>query len=79
MKYVSENYHLRQKQTICLGLIAQYECLTARELVKFLELEDSEALPAWLQPLLKKEMVVSASVRGRGIEYRSEPEYLARF
>ena len=48
MKYVSENYHLRQKQTICLELIAQYESLTARELEKYLELEDLDALMAWL-------------------------------
>lgn len=76
MKYVSEHYHLRQKQTICLGLIAQHESLTARELEKYLELEDSDALMAWLQPLLKNEMVVSASVRGRGVEYRVNPNIL---
>lgn len=76
MKYVSEHYHLRQKQTICLGLIAQHESLTARELEKYLELDDSDALMAWLQPLLKNEMVVSASVRGRGVEYRVNPNIL---
>ena len=76
MKYVSENYHLRQKQTICLELIAQYESLTARELEKYLELEDLDALMAWLQPLLKNEMVISASVCGRGGQYRQNPNIL---
>lgn len=76
MKYVSENYHLRQKKTICLELIAQYKSLTARELEKYLELEDLDALMAWLQPLLKNEMVISTSVCGRGVQYRLYPNIL---
>lgn len=59
-----------------MELIAQYENLTARKLEKYLELEDLDALMAWLQPLLKNEMLISASVCGRGVQYRLNPNIL---
>lgn len=47
-----------------------HESITARELEKLLELENSEALRPWLQPLVKQGLVISRNVRSRGIEYR---------
>ena len=70
MDFVDTHYQLRQKQTICLGLIAMHESITARELEKLLELDNSEALRPWLQPLLKQGLVIGRNVRGRGAEYR---------
>lgn len=70
MDFVDKHYQLRQKQKICLGLIAMHESITARELEKLLELDNSEALRPWLQPLVKQGLVISRNVRSRGIEYR---------
>ncbi|MCD8387405.1 MAG: hypothetical protein LUD17_11020 [Bacteroidales bacterium] len=71
MAFADKHYQLRQKQNICLGLIAMHESLTARELEKLLELTDSEALRPWLQPLVKQGLVITTNVRSRGIEYRT--------
>ena len=70
MDFVGKHYPLRQKQTICLGLVAMYESITARELEKLLELKGSDALRPWLQPLVKQGLVISRNVRSRGTEYR---------
>jgi ATP-dependent DNA helicase RecG len=45
---VDEAYQLRQREKICLGLLAQHEALTARELAQELELPDVETLHAWI-------------------------------
>lgn len=70
MDFVEKHYQLRQKQKICLGLIAMHESITARELEKLLELNNAEALRPWLQPLIKQGLVISRNVRSRGLEYR---------
>lgn len=70
MDFVDKHYQMRQKQNICLGLIAMHESITARELEKLIELDNSDALRPWLQPLIKQGLVISRNVRGRGAEYR---------
>ena len=70
MEFVEKHYQLRQKQKICLGLIAMHESITARELENLLELNNAEALRPWLQPLIKQGLVISRNVRSRGLEYR---------
>lgn len=70
MDFVEKHYQLRQKQKICLGLIAMHESITARELEKLLELNSADALRPWLQPLIKQGLVISRTVRSRGLEYR---------
>lgn len=70
MDFVDKHYQLRQKQNICLGMIAMHESITARELEKLLELNSAEDLRPWLNPLIKQGLVISRNVRGRGLEYR---------
>lgn len=48
----SEVYPLTQRERIALGLLAQHEALTARELAKKLELPDAESLRSWTARLL---------------------------
>lgn len=76
MDYATRHYQLRQKQIICLGLIAMHECLTARELEIQLELENAEKLRPWINPLLDCGLVFSSRVKSRGIEYRINPVLL---
>lgn len=70
MDFADRNYQLRQKQKICLGLIAMHESVTARELEKLLELNNSDELRPWLQHLIRQGLVISCNVRSRGLEYR---------
>lgn len=70
MDFADKHYQLRQKQKICLGLIAMHESVTAKELERLLELDNSDDLRPWLQPLIKQGLVISSKVRSRGIEYR---------
>ena len=70
MDFVEKHYQLRQKQNICLGLIAMNESITARELERMLELHNADSLRPWLQPLIKQGLVISRTVRSRGMEYR---------
>lgn len=74
---------LKQKQIICLGLIAQHESISAASLIHILNLKDREALSSWLDPLTKyhivqpigshraKEYRVSASLL-RGSDYKGQ-------
>ena len=48
MTKVGNAYQLRQRETICLGLLAQHEALTARELMQEIELSDVETLHSWM-------------------------------
>ena len=70
MDFADKHYQLRQKQKICLGLIAMHESVTAKELEGLLELDNSDVLRPWLQPLIKQGLVISSKVRSRGVEYR---------
>ena len=60
---------LKQKQIICLGLIAQYESISAANLIRILNLKDRDALSPWLDPLLEYNIVHSVGSR-KAKEYR---------
>ena len=64
---------MKQKQLICLGLIAQYESLTASELIKILGLKDADELRSWLRLLIEKELVVGTSAHSKSKEYQVNP------
>lgn len=66
---------LRQKQIICLGLIAQSETVTASNLIKKLNLHDREALSPWLDKLVD-DGIVEAVGRNRSKEYRVSADIL---
>lgn len=60
---------LKQKQIICLGLIAQHESISATNLINILDLEDRDELSPWLNPLLEYGIVHSIGSH-RAKEYR---------
>ncbi len=55
-----QTYQLTQRERIALGLLAQHDALTARELAAALELPSVEALQPWLKRLLDWDLVQSA-------------------
>lgn len=70
-------YHLRQRERIVLGLLAQSEGLTARELAVDLELSDAEETASWIDRLLDIGIVRKIG-RTKGTRYFVEPEILRR-
>ncbi|MWK54654.1 ATP-dependent DNA helicase [Pseudomonas otitidis] len=71
----SENYPLNQRERIALGLLAQYEALTAKELVERLELSHADQLRPWLERLCKWDLVLQSG-RTQATRYFVQPELL---
>lgn len=76
MQLAEQNYDVKQKQLICLGLIAVKESVTASHLISVLNLKDADALRSWLRPLIEKGLVVSTDDHSKAKEYRINPEIL---
>ena len=70
-----QTYQLTQRERIALGLLAQHDALTARELATSLELPSVEALQPWLKRLLDWQLVQSAG-RTQATRYFVDPSLL---
>lgn len=74
---VSEHFQLRQRSRITLGILAQHESLSARELRDKLGLTEAADLAAWLHELLRYKFV-HCSGRTKGTQYFVDPDLLRR-
>ena len=70
-----QTYHLLQRERIALGLLAQQDSLTARELAAMLELPSVEALQPWIKRLLVWDLILSAG-RTKATRYFVDPNLL---
>jgi ATP-dependent DNA helicase RecG len=70
-----QTYQLTQRERIALGLLAQHDALTARELAGTLELPSVEALQPWLKRLVDWHLVQSAG-RTQATRYFVDPSLL---
>lgn len=70
-----QTYQLTQRERIALGLLAQHDALTARELASMLELLSVDALQPWLSRLLSWHVVKSAG-RTQATRYFADPGLL---
>lgn len=70
-----QTYQLTQRERIALGLLAQHDALTARELTKTLELPSVKTLHPWLKRLLEWQLVQSAG-RTQATRYFVDPGLL---
>lgn len=70
-----QTYQLTQRERIALGLLAQHDALTARELADTLELPSVDALQPWLKRLLDWHLVQSAG-RTQATRYFVDPGLL---
>lgn len=70
-----QTYQLTQRERIALGLLAQHDALTARELAATLELSSTEVLQPWLKRLLEWHLVQSAG-RTQATRYFVDPGLL---
>lgn len=69
IRYALQVVELRQKQIICLGLIALHESISAANLIKLLNLKNRDELSPWLDKLVD-DGIVETSGRKKGKEYR---------
>lgn len=70
-----QTYQLTQRERIALGLLAQHDALTARELADTLELPSVDALQPWIKRLLDWQLVQSAG-RTQATRYFVDPVLL---
>lgn len=70
-----QTYQLTQRERIALGLLAQHDALTVRELAKALELPSVESLHPWLKRPLEWQLVHSAG-RTQATRYFIDPQLL---
>lgn len=72
-----QTFQLTQRERITLGLLAQHEAISAREVMDHLELLEIESLSRWMGRLHKMGLVRHRS-RGRATRYFVEPTLLRR-
>ena len=70
-----QTYQLTQRERIALGLLAQHDAMTARELAAVLELPSVEALQQWIKRLLEWDLIQSAG-RTQATRYFVDPGLL---
>jgi ATP-dependent DNA helicase RecG len=70
-----QTYHLTQRERISLGLLAQHDAMTARELAEALDLPSVESLHPWLKRPLEWQLVRSAG-RTQATRYFIDPQLL---
>lgn len=73
----NDEFQLRQKEIICLGLIAQHGSLSSIEFSKVLNLPQQNAIRDWLGRLPELELILSTG-KTKGVEYFVNPEFLRR-
>ena len=72
-----QTYHLRQREKIILGLLAQNEALTARDLTEMLELPEAVDFGSWMGRLPKWK-IVRQTGRTKGTRYYVAPDLLRK-
>jgi hypothetical protein len=75
LRVADQTYQLTQRERIALGLLAQHDALTTRELAKALELPSVESLLPWLKRPLEWQLVRSTG-RTQATRYFIDPQLL---
>lgn len=73
----NEEYQLKQKEIICLGLIAQHNILSALELSTLLNIKEANGVRHWMGRLLDLELIKSSG-KTKATGYFVNPNYLKR-
>lgn len=77
IRKANEEYGLRQREIISLGLIAQHTSLSAPELAKRLDIKETQGVRNWLGRLPDLGLVETKG-KTKGTEYFINPAYLRR-
>ena len=77
MTKADQIFQLTQRERITLGLLAQHDSLTARELADCLELRHTEELASWMGNLPERGLVKQTG-RTRGTRYYVDPDLMRK-
>ena len=77
MDRASNEFLLKQKEVISLGLLAQQQSYTATEMSEILNQNEEHGLKNWLGKLLDYNLVVKSG-KGRGTQYSINPEFIRK-
>ena len=75
--YLNKHFHLTQKETITLGVIATRKKLLSTQLSNALQLNQEDKLRYWLGSLLDKNILISRGVK-KGTEYLLNPDLFSQ-
>lgn len=75
LAHLSQQFPMSQRERITLGLLAQHDGMTARELANALELSRTDDVGAWLGRLIAWQLV-GTSGRTQGLRYFVPPDLL---
>lgn len=77
MDKASNEFSLKQKELISLGLLAQQQAYTALEISNILNQNEEVGLRNWLGRLIDLELVVKTG-KGKGTQYSVNPEFIRK-
>jgi ATP-dependent DNA helicase RecG len=77
MDRASNEFSLKQKEIICLGLLAQQQSYTAAEISTILNQDGEVGLRNWLGRLIDLELVLKTG-KGKGTQYNVNPEFIRK-
>ena len=77
MDRASNEFSLKQKEIISLGLLAQHQSCSAIELSNILNQKDEAGLRHWFGRLLDLGLIVKTGIK-RGTQYSVNPEFIRR-
>ena len=75
--YINKHFHLTQKETITLGIVATRKKILATQLTIALQLNQEDKLKYWLGSLLDKNILISRGVK-KGTEYLLNPDLFSQ-
>jgi ATP-dependent DNA helicase RecG len=77
LNHINNEYQLNQKEMICLGLVSQYNSLSAIEFSKMLELPDETKIRSWLGKLQDLKIILTEG-NTKGTKYFVNPKILQK-
>jgi ATP-dependent DNA helicase RecG len=77
MDKASNEFYLKQKELISLGLLAQQQSYTVLEISSILNQNEEVGLRNWLGRLIDLELVVKTG-KGKGTQYAVNPEFIRK-
>lgn len=77
MDRASNDFSLKQKEQISLGLLAQQQSYTALEISNILNQNEEVGLRYWLGRLIELELVIKTG-KGKGTQYAVNPEFIRK-
>ena len=77
MDKASNEFTLKQKELISLGLLAQQQSYTALEISSILNQNEEVGLRNWLGRLIDLELVIKTG-KGKGTQYAVNPEFIRK-